>query len=156
MYSEAKLEKEMGSQSGIPVEYLCVSNGTTAQDYLKGEGIPADQDECFRRFADRTDVVVGVVTDLSILTTYAHQFGATAIPAVWRNDPSKYPVHDERYGIAMPDDNPALCRELTTSIDEFLADHDDGWDRAFSDHLQGVDDRDKHKPAHADPGLCGD
>jgi glutamate transport system substrate-binding protein len=155
MYSEAKLKYQVGDRPDIPVDYLCVSNGTTAQDYLKGKGTPADQDECFRRFADGNDhAIVGVVTDQAILTTYTREFGATAIPAVWRNDPSSYPIHDERYGIAMPNDSPALCRELTSAIDEFLADHDTGWDRAFADHLRGVGNREKHKPQHTDSRLC--
>jgi glutamate transport system substrate-binding protein len=148
MYSPDKL----AGQPGIPVGNVCVSNGTTAQDYLDGQGITADQAECFRRFADRTDLaVMGVVTDLSLLTTYTREFGAMAQPAVWRNDPSHYPVHDERYGIAMADDSPALCRELTSAVDDFLS---HGWDRAFADHLHGVGDSGKHKPEHADARLC--
>lgn len=151
MYSEAKL---MG-QPGIPVDSVCVSNGTTAQDYLKGRGLRADQDECFRRFADPDDTaIVGVVTDQAILTAYTLTFGATAIPAIWGNDLANYPIHDEKYGIAMPNDSPALCRELTTAIEEFLADSANGWDRAFDDHLQGVEDRPKHKPERTDERLC--
>ena len=151
MYSSDKL----GDQQAIPVGNVCVSNGTTAQDYLGGQGILANQAECFRRFADGTDTqVVGVVTDLSLLTTYTREFGATARPAVWRDDPSNYPVHDERYGIAMADDSPALCRELTDAVDEFLTDHGHGWDRAFADHLHGVADPAGHKPERADTSLC--
>lgn len=94
------------------------------------------------------------VSNLSLLTTYTREFGATARPAVWRDDPSNYPVHDERYGIAMADDSPALCRELTDAVDEFLTDHEHGWDRAFADHLHGVADRARHKPERADTSLC--
>jgi glutamate transport system substrate-binding protein len=155
MYSADKLAAPGGGDLQIPVDKVCVSNGTTAQDYLKGGGVRADQDECFRRFTDATDgAVVGVVTDQSLLTTYAREFGATAGPAVWQNDPSRYPIHDERYGIAMPDDSPALCRELTTAVDEFLADPDRGWDRAFAEHLRGVTHPGRHKPEHADSRLC--
>lgn len=74
-----------------------------------------------------------------------------AQPAVWRNDPSHYPVPDERYGIATADDSPALCRELTGAVDDFLP---HGWDRAFADHLHGVGDSGRHKPEHADARLC--
>ncbi|GAB1511325.1 transporter substrate-binding domain-containing protein [Actinophytocola sp. KF-1] len=152
MYSRDKLA---GYGMEIPVDKVCVSNGTTAQDYLKGGGVFADQDECFRRFTDAEDhAIVGVVTDQSLLTTYAREFGAEAAPAVWQNEPSQYPIHDERYGIAMPDDSPALCRELTDAVDAFLADRDGGWDRAFAEHLDGVADPGRHKPEHADSRLC--
>ncbi len=152
MYSRDKLAR-YGRE--IPVDKVCVSNGTTAQDYLKGGGVFADQDECFRRFTDVDDAaVVGVVTDQSLLTTYAREFGAEAAPAVWKNEPSQYPIHDEEYGIAMPDDSPALCRELTRAVDEFLADRDHGWDRAFAEHLHGVGNPGKHKPERADSRLC--
>ena len=151
MYSEEKL----GGRQTIPAGNVCVSNGTTAQEYMKGHGIRADQAECFRRFADALDTdVVGVVTDQSLLTTYTREFGAWVEPAVWRNDPTNYPIHDEQYGIAMPDDSPALCRELTSAVDEFLADHEHGWDRAFADHLRGVGDSARHKPERADARLC--
>jgi glutamate transport system substrate-binding protein len=162
MYSEEKRSKVTSDETSIPVGNLCVSNGTTAaQDYLKGAGKSADQSECFRRFADSTDYdIVGVVTDQVILTTYTRKFytgelqdAATASPLIWQNDLSNYPIHDERYGIAMPDNSPALCRELTSAINEFL-ENEAGWEQAFTDHLDGVGDRDEHKPDHADPRLC--
>jgi glutamate transport system substrate-binding protein len=138
----------------LPMENICVSNGTTAQDYLDGHGFEADQAECFGRFTNPDDPkVVGVVTDLSLLTTYTRRFGAAVVPAVWRSDPGYFPVHEEKYGIAMADDSPALCRELTEAVDAFLTD-ENGWDRAFADHLDGVPDRAAHKPAHADTRLC--
>jgi len=157
MYSEDKLRQVDPSLDAIPADHVCAANGTTAQDYLGGQGVPEDEVDCFRRFADKTDLrIVGVVTDQAILTSYAHEFGGTAIPAIWKdNNPSRYPISKERYGIGMPNGNPELCRELTKAINEFLSGgRSSPWQRAFDNHLYGVSDPEDHKPAQAESQLC--
>jgi len=143
MYSKDKLEK-LNLPSGsefIPPEHVCVSRGTTAQkDYP--DAIAIEQKNCFHRFANPTDYeVVAVSTDRSLLTAYTQlnpdrdDDEVEVIPESWNLDPFGNSTRNEYYGIAMRNNSPLLCKQLADAIQEFLNDHENGWDRAFQDSL---------------------
>lgn len=139
MYSKDKLEK-LKLQT-IPREGVCVSRGTTAQkDYP--DAIVIEQENCFQRFANSTDYgVVAVSTDLSLLTAYTQlnpdrdDDEVGVMPESWKFDPFDNSTRHEYYGIAMRNNSPLLCKQLADAIQEFLNDHENGWDRAFQDSL---------------------
>ncbi|MFJ5985457.1 transporter substrate-binding domain-containing protein [Lentzea sp. NPDC092896] len=151
MYSEQKLAALPEVRSGIPVARVCASNGTTAVDYLDGGGVKLDQPECFKRFADPTDLgVVGVVTDQSILTAYTLDQKTTVAPAEWEDE--QFPIKDnEFYGVGMRKDVPGLCVRLNAAINKFLS---GPWDTAFEANLKEIKQRDSHKPRSIDSTLC--
>lgn len=148
MYSPDKLV----GQPAIPVGNVCVSNGTTAQDYLEGQGIVADQAECSRRFADRTDTAVIGSGDRPVAADDLH-------PRVRRHGAARgvaerpVPLPGARRAVRDRDARrqPGAVPELTSAVDEFLA---DGRDEAFADHLRGVGDSGRHKPERAGSRLC--
>lgn len=153
-YSKDIADGNSGGLSDDSAAQVCVSNGTTAPEYMDGKGIPEDQLECFKRFVDETDYeILGVVTDQSILIPWAvHNKIGEPIRATW-NYNNVFPINDELYGIAMPDSSPALCDELNSAIDEFLS-AADGWDRAFDAHLSIIGNKDEKKPQETDSSWC--
>ncbi|GAA2988817.1 transporter substrate-binding domain-containing protein [Actinokineospora diospyrosa] len=167
MFNRAKIKDllSVNVERGT-VKFLCASIGTTAEEYLRRSAVPssdetpvrATQRECFDRFNNPDDLsVTGMVTDQSILSAYSagayeRDTGPKVESATWANDQFGFPMSDERYGIAMRNDSPALCRELADAVDDFIADSA-GWDRAFAENLAGIEPR-GHKPVQADRRLC--
>ncbi|WP_033443438.1 transporter substrate-binding domain-containing protein [Saccharothrix sp. NRRL B-16314] len=149
MYSADKMDRLDPGWSGIPRELVCTNAGTTAEHNTLREH---DRD-CFNRFVDPDDLsVVAVVTDQSLLVAYSKARRSAVLPLMWENDPSTFPVKDERYGVGMRKGTPGLCQQLNDLVQRFL---DERWDGSFARWLGTVPHGKSHKVSDVDRTLCG-
>jgi ABC-type amino acid transport substrate-binding protein len=133
----------------VPRDRVCVVEGTIAWENID-EAEEADSiGRCLERFADDDDVVAAYSTDRTILTAYDHYdqtIDASVGTARWQQLPDQA-ISNERYGIGMPDDSPALCSALVEAVKEFI---DSGWEAAFTDNLAASQEPTGHKPTTTD------
>lgn len=143
---------------------LCVSKGTTAEDYIKSTGSSdsaeyqlREQQECFNRMIDPNDsTVTTTVTDKMILKARAASMGTQA--AVLPQPDRDGLVRNEKYGIGMPNRHPKLCDALNTAIGDFLEAGADkpGWAAAWGRYLANLGESpDPHRPS-TPPAHCAD
>jgi ABC-type amino acid transport substrate-binding protein len=138
----------------VPDDRVCVVEGTIAwEKILQAEEADSIR-RCLERFTDDDDVVAAYSTDRTILEAYDHYDGsidASVGTARWQEIPGQ-PISSERYGIAMPNDSPALCAELATAVKSFI---DARWEAAFAEHLAPSQPPTGHQPATADVHCDG-
>jgi glutamate transport system substrate-binding protein len=155
--------KVNGGES-VPPEKLCISKGTTAEDYIQSSN-PDDrrkmqsreQEECFNRMIDpEDDAVYATVTDNMILKARAASMG-TAVPVLPQPDRDGL-VRTEKYGIGLPNRHSKLCDELNAAIGDFIEEGDGGseWNAAWKRHLADLgEEPDPHRPQRP-PSRCND
>ncbi|MEU7587962.1 transporter substrate-binding domain-containing protein [Micromonospora sp. NPDC049230] len=169
MYSEVKLNQYYKDDptfarehpNAFPSDRICLSKGTTAPDYMRGQGRVLDQSDCFDRFGKSDDPILGAITDETILRAYskAKYPDMAAGPVFWEHQSS--PIHDEKYGVGTRKDDSRLCHLLAQGIEEFLSDPDNAgpdrsrWQVAYDADLAASDENlPKHRPGGVDSSYC--
>jgi glutamate transport system substrate-binding protein len=132
---------------------LCASKGTNAVEYSRYQILILPQEQCLSRYSSESDLdVVGVATDVSILTAYAAAHGRESP----RQDVQPVPHRKQRYGVAMRKDVPGLCAKISDVVHSFLGGAEVGpWFSAFDAHLgRVIAQRGEHHPEDIDRTLC--
>ncbi len=157
LYSRQKFAK-LADRSVIPISKTCVTDGTTAHDYLRLQNespyVASSLPDCMTRYLNPDDPsVVAVVTDETILDAYArsHDVADAPMPAFWPG--TRTPIQDELYGIGLPHGSVELCRVLTEDLYNFLS-SPDGWDADFGRNLAPSQSELNRKPDVNDLAAC--
>ena len=118
--------------------------------------------DCVDSFFKPSDRIQYIASDWSILRAYDPNVTVTkadsseeVVDSVKPQTSDEWKEHGEKYGIALRNNHPNVCKSLSTAIDKFLSNSINGWDEAQADNLYTRSVRASwHKPSSSEKEYC--